>query len=264
MTDEIFSNDFVDGLPSDPYEALVAMSRQYFIWWEANEDQWRYPGSEGDHRVALTCIRAYANEHAPELSPLLAPTNGGDRERPWSAEAKRVFFLAEKWTQERIDARREKSALQGYERVFRSIGDKKPDSIAIEADTEIREAAPSCWRDGTFRLFLSHTSAYKVLAAEIQQFMGKYGVAVFVAHEDIKPQEEWLDTIEEALRSMHALLALVTEDFHDSLWTDQEVGWALGRGVRVFAASFPVAPYGFLVVNRRLEYPAALPTRPKR
>jgi hypothetical protein len=52
--------------------------------------------------------------------------------------------------------------------------------------------------------------------------------------------------IERALRTCHALAAYVTPDFHGSWWTDQEVGWALGRGVPVIPISVGVQPYGFI------------------
>jgi hypothetical protein len=57
---------------------------------------------------------------------------------------------------------------------------------------------------------------------------------------------EWAREIELALRSMHALCALVTEDFHHSLWCDQEVGFALGRPVPVVPIRVGADPYGLM------------------
>jgi hypothetical protein len=45
---------------------------------------------------------------------------------------------------------------------------------------------------------------------------------------------------------MDALAAIMTEDFHDSNWTDQEVGFALGRHVPVIPLRLGRNPYGFL------------------
>ena len=45
---------------------------------------------------------------------------------------------------------------------------------------------------------------------------------------------------------MDAFAALMTDDFHDSDWTDQEVGFALARGVPVIAVKLGRDPYGFL------------------
>jgi hypothetical protein len=70
-------------------------------------------------------------------------------------------------------------------------------------------------------------------------------VAAFVAHEAIKPSLEWQREIELALRSMQALVALITPDFHASNWTDQEIGWAFGRGALVVPVRLGMDPYGF-------------------
>lgn len=102
------------------------------------------------------------------------------------------------------------------------------------------------WIPGRFRFFLSHVSTHKVMAAALKNALGLRGVHVFVAHEDIEPSLEWQSEIELALRSMHALGALLTPEFHASKWTDHELGWALGRGVLVVPLRLGVDPYGLI------------------
>ncbi len=102
------------------------------------------------------------------------------------------------------------------------------------------------WGEGAFHLFLSHPSSDKLAAAQLREELAKLGVAAFVAHEDIEPTREWQGEIELALRSMHALAALITTDFHKSRWTNQEIGWALGRGVPVFSIKMGADPSGFI------------------
>ena len=109
------------------------------------------------------------------------------------------------------------------------------------ADTEVRRL----WPDKRFRLFLSHVSKHKLAVSKLKDELELFGISAFVAHEAIKPNLEWLREIELALRSRHALLALVTPDFHASVWTDQEIGWAFGRGVLVVPVRLGVDPYGF-------------------
>ena len=58
--------------------------------------------------------------------------------------------------------------------------------------------------------------------------------------------EEWQREIERALFSMDAFVALLSEDFHHSMWTDQEVGVAIGRGVPLIAVRLGMDPYGFM------------------
>ena len=48
------------------------------------------------------------------------------------------------------------------------------------------------------------------------------------------------------MQSMDALLALLTPDFHDSNWTDQEVGFARGAQVPVIPVKLGQYPYGFV------------------
>lgn len=42
------------------------------------------------------------------------------------------------------------------------------------------------------------------------------------------------------------MIALLHPDFHKSNWTDQETGFAMGRGVPVYAVKFGQDPYGFI------------------
>lgn len=102
------------------------------------------------------------------------------------------------------------------------------------------------WEGDGFRLFLSHRAEDKKKTSELKKQLRKYGVCAFVAHEDIKPTEAWQREIERALQSMDALAALMTKNFHDSRWTDQEVGFALGRRVPIIAVNFGLNPYGFI------------------
>lgn len=115
---------------------------------------------------------------------------------------------------------------------------------------------------GDLRLFLSHVSRHKVAVSAIRDALLDCGISAFVAHEVIEPSLEWQHEISLALRSMHALSALITPDFHDSKWTDQEVGWALGRGVPVLPVRLGCDPYGFVgkiqAIPGSLEAPHAL------
>lgn len=117
--------------------------------------------------------------------------------------------------------------------------------IAPSAPTAINNAN-SLWDDGCYRVFLSHKSEVKEQTAKLKTRLELFGVSAFVAHEDIHPTKAWQDQIEKALHSMDAFLAIMTENFHDSEWTDQEVGFALARGVPVIALKLGKPPYGFL------------------
>lgn len=105
---------------------------------------------------------------------------------------------------------------------------------------------PPFWRKGMFRLFVSHLATHRAFAAELQESLLDFGISSFIAHNDIEPTQEWQTQIETALSTCDALVALLHEDFHASNWTDQEIGFAMGRGVPVYSVRFGQDPYGFI------------------
>ena len=105
---------------------------------------------------------------------------------------------------------------------------------------------PPFWRKRMFRVFITHLSAEKGFAAQIQEAFLGYGISAFVAHNDIEPTLEWQSQIETALATADSLVALLHPHFHQSNWTDQEIGFAMGRGLPVFAVRFGQDPYGFI------------------
>jgi TIR domain len=104
----------------------------------------------------------------------------------------------------------------------------------------------ACWGNGTLRLFISHLAKERQLAADLKNSFLKFEISSFVAHNDIEPTKEWQDEIEGALASCDVLVALLHPDFHASNWTDQEIGFAMGRGVPTFAVRLGKDPYGFI------------------
>lgn len=101
------------------------------------------------------------------------------------------------------------------------------------------------WALEQLRVFISHIHAVRAEVADLAGFLEGYGCTCFVAHTQIEPSQDWQDVIEQALTSCHVLVAYVTEEFHASRWTDQEIGWALGRGIPVVPVNAGSQPYGF-------------------
>ena len=102
------------------------------------------------------------------------------------------------------------------------------------------------WGEEGFRLFLSHKSEVKKETSELKDQLQMFGVSCFVAHEDILPTKAWQNEIEVALASMDGFVALMTTDFHESDWTDQEVGFAFATGIPMIAVRLGKDPYGFI------------------
>jgi hypothetical protein len=101
--------------------------------------------------------------------------------------------------------------------------------LFASSSREALDPANLPWESGTFRLFISHTSANAVLADELHDYFKSWRIHAFVAHTTIEPTREWERVIETALSTCRALTALITADFVTSRWCDQEVGFCLGR-----------------------------------
>ena len=102
------------------------------------------------------------------------------------------------------------------------------------------------WLSDHFRVFISHVHTARKSAGTLKSAMQAYGITAFVAHDDIETSDEWREEILSALMSMHAFVAVLTEDFSTSAWTDQEVGIAVARDVLVIPLSKGAIPYGFI------------------
>lgn len=98
----------------------------------------------------------------------------------------------------------------------------------------------------SFRLFISHKDDNKKFANELKKALEVFGISSFVAHEDIEPSTEWQNEIEKALFSMDSLLALLSTGFAASVWTNQEVGVAFGRGIFILSVKAGEDPKGFV------------------
>ena len=138
------------------------------------------------------------------------------------------------------------------------------DAAAIDPDQQSLPEASHLWEAELVRLFLSHISDHKVAVADLKFELRQVGVSGFVAHEDIEPSLIWQDEIALALRTMHAMASLLTPGFHESKWTDQEVGYALARRVVMIPVRVGLTPYGFMGAHQglpgRLDEPKRLAT----
>ena len=105
-----------------------------------------------------------------------------------------------------------------------------------------------------FSLFISHISEHKDKAVELKEQLAFYGVSCFVAHEDIEPRLEWQVEIEKSLESMDAFVTLCTEGFNNSVWTNQEIGFAIARKVCVFSIRMGEDLKGFIGKYQALKF----------
>jgi len=78
----------------------------------------------------------------------------------------------------------------------------------------------------------------KVDAHRLKELLKPYKISGWVAHDDIEPTKHWQKEIEKALNSMDIMIAILTDDFHNSVWCQQEIGSALGRQVEIIPLKF--------------------------
>ena len=97
------------------------------------------------------------------------------------------------------------------------------------------------------KIFISYANEDRELAGNIKSTLQhEYGFDVFLAHDDIRPTEEWENVIISNLRTCDVLVTLLTENYINSEWTDQESGFALCREILIIPVKVRVNPHGFV------------------
>jgi hypothetical protein len=120
---------------------------------------------------------------------------------------------------------------------------------------------PTFWKPNFLRMFLSHLSTNRRKASDLKGSLAALGISAFIAHQDIEPSREWQTEIESALATMDVLVALIEPGFRDSAWTDQEVGYALGRSVDVIPLLVGVDPHGFIGKIQGIHVKGKVPSK---
>ena len=105
---------------------------------------------------------------------------------------------------------------------------------------------PEFWTKEYLRLFISHLSTDKILAQNLKNSLDYYAISGFVAHSDIEPTKKWETEIEIALNTCDSGIALMSSKFHESKWTDQELGILIGQEKLIIPIKIGLDPYGFI------------------
>jgi TIR domain len=131
---------------------------------------------------------------------------------------------------------------------------KIADDLEIDiTGTNIPTPPPKNWADGrTFRLFISHLAQEKDKATRLRDCLAPYHIGGFVAHQDIYPTLPWQVEIERALSTMDAFVAIHTKGFSQSMWAQQEVGFAVARRVKIISLKMGEDPTGFISKHQAL------------
>ncbi len=120
-------------------------------------------------------------------------------------------------------------------------------SVKLTSQPIVNPDDLSMWKPGYIRLFISHKEEYKKEATHLAEMLEGYGISSFVAHDTIEPLEKWQNIIIKGLQSMEIMIVFVTDGFFQSCWTNQEIGFALGRAVPIISLKLQKeAPQGFI------------------
>lgn len=108
------------------------------------------------------------------------------------------------------------------------------------------------------RIFISHSHKDKGQAAQLKKWLELFGFEAFVAHEDIQPSKEWEREILSFLQKSDVFIPILTTDFYESEWTEQETGIALSREVFPLPLKLGMNPQGFLKKYQALNCPSGI------
>lgn len=97
------------------------------------------------------------------------------------------------------------------------------------------------------KVFISNSSEEKKVAGLLKDFLQEYcGYQVFLAHDDLIPAIDFKEGIIKAIKETDFFIPLISDLFSQSVYTDQEVGMAIGLDKKIIPVKMGVNPYGFL------------------
>ena len=101
--------------------------------------------------------------------------------------------------------------------------------------------------ENTLKVFISYFHGDKRIAGAIKKALHYYDIDAFLAHEDIQVSEEWQKIILDNLRKCDIFIAIISENFKQSIWTNQEIGFASCQKKMIVPISIDGnLPYGLI------------------
>jgi len=99
---------------------------------------------------------------------------------------------------------------------------------------------------GVLKVFLSYSSLDYDLAKKLKDFLEQFGMNIFLAHTSIEAARRWEDDIYLNLKTCDVFIPILTNNFKNSRWTDQECGIAYNEEKKIIPLMIDLVPYGFL------------------
>ncbi len=110
---------------------------------------------------------------------------------------------------------------------------------------EAQETVDASWPEPGLRLFVSHVAGQRGNFGALQQAFAAFGANFFLAHDNIEGGAAWRRALLDALRSMDAFVSIHSPGFRASFWCNQEMGYAVARGVPIIPIMDGEEPCGF-------------------
>jgi len=121
-----------------------------------------------------------------------------------------------------------------------------PDAVNDEDESDLPARA--------IRIFLSYSHKDKNLSGELKKKLERNGFETFMAHEDIEPSKKWEEEIIRNLKKCDIFIPIISKNFKESKWTDQETGIAFAEDKLIIPINIGLVPYGFIGKYQALKY----------
>lgn len=104
--------------------------------------------------------------------------------------------------------------------------------------------------------FISYSSKQKIIGGRFKSYLENYcGYETFIAHDDILGSTIWEEEILKAIKNADFFIPLVSKEFKESPFTDQETGIAVYLKKKIIPIKLDeINPYGFIEKYQALQY----------
>jgi hypothetical protein len=105
-------------------------------------------------------------------------------------------------------------------------------------------------------VFISYSSKQKIIGGTLKSYLENLcGYEAFIAHDDILGSTIWEDEIIQAIKNADFFIPLISKEFKESPFTDQETGIAVYLEKKIIPIKLDeVNPYGFIKKYQALQY----------
>lgn len=113
---------------------------------------------------------------------------------------------------------------------------------------------------GGIRVFISYAEADRHKAKTLKDVLSEYRFGVFLAADDIHGGSKWESVLRDEIKNSGVFLPLLSKNYHQGRFTDQELGLALGCGRKIIPVRLDqTEPYGFMASYHYVDCDQSFP-----